>query len=119
MFYLAIKLWEVLVWKTYTKHRIEHDQQQLKHQKKYQNAPTETQKKRQTLFTRSIDEYTGKEVPINKISDSTHKENKKKAMEAITPIVDTLKLCLRQNTSLRGHRDSTKKLSRSGKKWSY
>ena len=119
MFYLAIKLWEVLVWKTYTKHRIEHDQQQLKHQKKHQNAPTETQKKRQTLFTRSIDEYTGKEVPINKISDSTHKENKKKAMEAITPIVDTLKLCLRQNTSLRGHRDSTKKLSRSGKKWSY
>ena len=40
--------------------------------------------------------------------DSRHKENIKKCKKAITPIVDTLKLCGRQNIPLRGHRDSTK-----------
>ena len=40
--------------------------------------------------------------------DSRHKENIKKCKKAITPIVDTLKLCGCQNIPLRGHRDSTK-----------
>ena len=75
----------------------------------------ETHKKSQILLTRFPDEYRGKEVPINKIFDSTHKENIRKAREAITPIVDTLKLCWRQNISLRSHKDSTKNHPEIGK----
>ena len=48
-----------------------------------------------------------------------HKENIKKAREAITPLVDTVKPCGRQNIELRGHRGNTKNSSRSRKKWSY
>ena len=40
--------------------------------------------------------------------DSTRKESINKAREAFAPIVDTLKLCERQNIPLRVHRDSTK-----------
>ena len=40
--------------------------------------------------------------------DSAHKENIKKAREAITPIVDTLNLCGHLNVPFRGHKDSTK-----------
>ena len=76
--------------------------------KKHQNVPTGTHKKNQILLTIFLDEYSGKEVSINKVFDSTHNENVKKAKEAITPIVDTLKLCERQNILLRGHRDSTR-----------
>ena len=83
--------------------------------KKHQNAPTRTHKKDQILLIKFLDEYRGKEVPINKVFDSTHKENIKKAREAITPIVDTLKLCGRQNIPLRGHKDSTKNHPEVGK----
>ena len=83
--------------------------------KKHQNAPTRTHKKDQILLIKFLDEYRGKEVPINKVFDSTHKENIKKAREAITPIVDTLKLCGRQNIPLRGHKDSTKNYPEVGK----
>ena len=60
--------------------------------KKHLNGPTGAHKKSQILLTRFIDEYRGKEVPRNKVFDSIHKERIKKAREAITPIVDTLKL---------------------------
>ena len=76
--------------------------------KKHQNVPTGAHKKSQILLTRLLDEYRGKEVPINKVFDSIRKENIKKAREAITSIVNTLKLCGRQNIPLRGHKDSTK-----------
>ena len=56
---------------------------------KHQNALTGTNKKSQILLIRFLDEYRGKEVPINKVFDSTHKENIKKAREAITPIAGT------------------------------
>ena len=39
---------------------------------------------------------------------STRKESIKEATEAITPVVDTVELCGRQNILFRGHRDSTK-----------
>ena len=58
-------------------------------------------KKSQILLTRFLNEYWGKYVPINKVFDSKHKENIKKAREAITPIVYILKLCGRQNIPLR------------------
>ena len=74
-----------------------------------------THKKSQILLIRFLDEYRGKEVPINKVFDSTHKENIKKAREAITPIVDTLKLCGRQNILLRDHKDSTENHPEVGK----
>ena len=83
--------------------------------KKHQNAPMETHKKSQILLIRFLDEYRGKEVPINKVFHSTHKENFKKAREAITPIADTLKLCRHQNIPLRGHKDSTKNHPEVGK----
>ena len=83
--------------------------------KKHQNAPTGTHEKRQILLIRFLDEYRGKEVPINKVFDLTHKENIKKAREAITPIADTLKLCGRQNIRLRGHKDNTKNHPKVGK----
>ena len=49
--------------------------------------------KSQKLLTRFIDQYRAKEVPINKVFYSKHKENFKKAREAITPIANTVKLC--------------------------
>ena len=76
--------------------------------KKHQNAPTGTHKKSQILLIRFLDECRGKEVPKNKVFDSTHKESIKKTRGAITPIVDTLKLSGCQNIPLRSHRDSTK-----------
>ena len=51
----------------------------------------------------------------NKLFDSTQEENIKKAKEAITPIVDSLKLCERHNIPLRGHKDSTKNYPEVGK----
>ena len=72
----------------------------------------------QILPTRFIDEYRGKEVPINKVSDSTHRESIKKAREAIAPIVDIMKLCGRQNILLRVI-GTAQKSSRSEKNWSY
>ena len=83
---------------------------------KHQNALTGTNKKSQILLIRFLDEYRGKEVPINKVFDSTHKENIKKAREAITPIVDSQKLCWPQNIPLRGHKDSTKNQPEVGKR---
>ena len=65
----------------------------IKNIQKNQNAPTETHKKSQILLTRFLYEYSGKKVPINKMLDSKHKEKIKKAREAITPALDTLKLC--------------------------
>lgn len=46
--------------------------------------------------------------PINKVFDSAHKENIKRARGVITPIVGTMKLCRHLNNPLRGHMDSTK-----------
>ena len=83
--------------------------------KKHQNAPTRTHKKDQILLIKFLDEYRGKEVPINKVFDSTHKENIKDAREAIIPIVDTLKLCGHQNIPLRGLKGSTKNHPEVGK----
>ena len=83
--------------------------------KKHQNAPMETHKKSQILLISFLDECRGKEVPINKVFHSTHKENIKKAREAITPIADTLRLCRHQNIPLRGHKDSTKNHPEVGK----
>ena len=74
--------------------------------KKHRYSPTGKHKKSQILLTRFLNEYWGKHVPINKVSDSTHKENIKKARAAITPIVDILKLCGRQNIPLRVHKDN-------------
>ena len=55
-----------------------------------------------------MDQYKGREVPVNKMVDSNYRTNVKKAREAIAPIVDTVMLCGRQNIRLRGHRDSGK-----------
>ena len=83
--------------------------------KKHQNSPTGTHKNSQILLIRFLDEYRVKEVVINKVFDSTHKENIRKARKAITPIVDTLKLCGHQNIPLRGHKYSTKNHPEVGK----
>ena len=74
-----------------------------------------THKKSQIVLVRFLDEYRGKVVPINKVFDSTRKENIKKATEDITSIVDTLKLCGSQNIPLRGHKHSTKNHPEVGK----
>ena len=59
--------------------------------------------------------YKSREVPVNKMVDSNHKTNVKKAREAIAFIVDTVKLCGRQNILLRGYRDSGKNQPELGK----
>ena len=100
---------EVLVWKIFTENHI------VKTLKKHQNSPTGTHKNSQILLIRFLDEYRVKEVVINKVFDSTHKENIRKARKAITPIVDTLKLCGHQNIPLRGHKYSTKNHPEVGK----
>ena len=38
--------------------------------------------------------YGGKEVLINKVFDLAHYENIRKTRETITPVVDTVKLCM-------------------------
>ena len=55
-----------------------------------------------------LDQYKGRELPVNKMVDSNYKTNVKRAREAIAPIVDIVKLCGRQNIPLWGHRDSGK-----------
>ena len=55
-----------------------------------------------------LDPQKGREVPVNKMVDSNYKTNVQKAGEAIAPIVDTVKLCGRQNILMRGPRDSWK-----------
>ena len=105
-FYLVIKLWEVLVWKIFTKKLYQTWPTAVKTLKKHRYSPTGKHKKSQILLTRFLNEYWGKYVPINKVFDSTHKENIKKARAAITPIVDILKLCGRQNIPLRVHKDN-------------
>ena len=57
--------------------------------------------------------YRGKEVLINWVIDSTHKENIKKTREAITPIADAKKLCVSKYSIERS------KSSRSRAKWYY
>ena len=47
--------------------------------------------------------------------DTTNLENLKKAKKAITPIVETLKLCGSQNIPLRGEEESTKDFPEVGK----
>ena len=49
------------------------------------------------LFNRFLDQYKGREVPVNKMVDSYYKTNVKKAREVIAPIIDTVKLCGCQN----------------------
>ena len=50
----------------------------------------------------------GEEILINLTFDSTHKESIKINRETITPIVDTRRLFVCQNTSLIGQKDCTK-----------
>ena len=83
--------------------------------KTFKNIKTLQHEKCQILLTRFIDEYRGKEVPINKVFDSTNKESIKKAMKDITPIVDTVKLGGRQNVPLRDDRDNTRNHPEVGK----
>ena len=52
-----------------------------------------------------LDQYKDREVPeipVNKMVDSNCQKNDKKAREATGPIVDTVKLCGRQNILLQG-----------------
>ena len=74
----------------------------------------EGQQNERTIFKeRSVDQtwmklwYRGKEVLINKTFNSVHKENIKKTSENIT-LMQILRTCVRQNTSLRDRSDSTK-----------
>ena len=55
-----------------------------------------------------LDQYKGREVPVNKMVHSYYKTNVKKPRETIAPIFDTVKLCGHQNIPLRGHWDSGK-----------
>ena len=59
------------------------------------------------------------EVPVNKMVDSNCKTKVKKAREAISPIVDDIKLCGRQNIVLRGHKGKNNQTTRARRKWSY
>ena len=67
-----------------------------------------THKKSQMLVTRFLDEYRAKQVPINKVFDSTQKEILKKGREFINPIVNSLKLSGLQIIPLRGHNTAQK-----------
>ena len=67
------------------------------------------------LYNSFLDQYEGRQVTVNKMVDSSYKTNVKKAREAIAPIVDTVKLCGRQNIPLRGHRNNGKNQPELGK----
>ena len=88
-FYLAIKLWQILVWKIFTKIISNMANSSKNLQKISQCFNGDTQKEPNI--------NRGTEVLINKVFDSVHKEKIKKAGEAITPLVDTVKPCGRQN----------------------
>ena len=49
-----------------------------------------------------MDQYKGREVPVNKMVDSNYKTNVKKAREAIAPIVDTVMLMWASKYSVAG-----------------
>ena len=63
------------------------------------------------LYNSFLDQYEGRQVPVNQMVDSNYKTNVKKAREAIAPIVHTAKLCGCQNIPLRGHGDNGKNQS--------
>ena len=73
LFYLAIKLLEVLVWKIFTKNHIENGQGQLKRSKTPKCSKADIQKDK-ILIIWLTDQYRGKEFPINKLIDSIHKK---------------------------------------------
>ena len=54
--------------------------------KKHQNTQTRSHKKSQVLLTKFVDEYRGKEVPINKVFDSTHKKTLRKLEKLLCPL---------------------------------
>ena len=58
--------------------------------------------------------YRCKEILINQVSDSTHKDNIMKTRETITPIIGTKKLCVSKYCIERSQ-SQHKKLSRSRK----
>ena len=76
--------------------------------KKHANTKSRMHSDSKILYNNSLDQYKGREVPVNKMVESNYKTNVKKAREAIAPIVDTAMLCGHQNIWLRGHRDSGK-----------
>ena len=47
-------------------------------------------------------------MPINKQMHKNYQANVQKNRNALAHIVDTIKLCSRQNLPLKGHRDSVK-----------
>ena len=55
-----------------------------------------------------MNNYRGKKNLVKKVYDLKSKEKIKKAREAITYIVDTVKLCGNEKIRLSAHGDSTK-----------
>ena len=73
-------------------------------------------KKSHKLFSKfQNNNYRGKKNLVTKVYDLKSKEKIKKAGEAITYIVDTVKLCGNQNIRLGAQRDSTKNHTGVGK----
>ena len=60
------------------------------------------------LYNSFLDQHKDREVPANKMFDLNYKANVKNVREAIAPIVDSIRLCGRQNTQLQGQRDNGK-----------
>ena len=76
--------------------------------KEHANGKSDIHRDYKNLFDRFLDQYKGREVPVNKMVDLNYKTNVKKTREAIAAIVDTFKLCERKNILLQGHKDSGK-----------
>ena len=67
-----------------------------------------------SAFNEFLQEYYRKSFPINKQLHKNYQASVQKKKNALAPIVDTIKLCSRQNLPLRDHRDSVKERSKVG-----
>ena len=80
----------------------------IRYFKEHANTKSGMRSDSKILYNIFPDQYKGREVPVSKMIDSNYKTIVKKARETIAPIVDTVKLCGRQNIPLRSHKDSGK-----------
>ena len=86
----------------------------LKSFRSYQSVSCKMHQHCMSEYNEFLQEYNRKSFPINKQMHKNCQANVQKNRNALAPVVDTTKLCSRQNLPLRGHRDSVKEQPKVG-----
>ena len=79
-----------------------------------QSVPCKMHQHCMKAYNEFLQEYNIKSLPINNQMHKNYQANVQKNRNALAPIVDTNKLCSRQNLPLRSHRDSAKEQPKVG-----